>query len=57
MITFRAIRYVLQRKSETISVGLLALSVGIRSNGMFLAPVIGLEVLYSFFKNLATNFS
>lgn len=55
MITFRAVRYILQQQSEAASVGLMALSVGIRSNGMFLAPVIGLEVLYSFFKNLRTN--
>lgn len=33
----------------------MTLSVGIRSNGMFLAPVIGLEILYSFFKNVRVS--
>lgn len=41
-VSFKAVKYLLQNRSTSISTMLMTLAVGIRSNGMFMAPAIGL---------------
>jgi Gpi18-like mannosyltransferase len=57
LLSFKAVKYLLQREKTTQSILLMSCSVAIRSNGMFLAPVIGLELLQRFFANLRSKIS
>ena len=55
LFTFKAVRYILESEEKVFSTILLTLSVALRSNGMFLAPTIGLTILKKFFTNLRAD--
>lgn len=51
-VTCRGIRISLESKNEWVSVIHLLFGVSLRSNGMFLTPVIGLDIIYKFIDSI-----